>query len=454
MHRFSFLLATLFLLTGGSRAAGDSPEPTIRAGVYNVDVSPPIGSPVAYAPAREIVDPLSARGIVLLGAGDPIVLCAVDFIGIGNEGYDAWRRALAEAAGTSPGRVALHALHQHDGCRCDFGAERLLAEHGLGGRWFDEPFLRDAIARTAAAVREAAAGARPVTHAGFGRGKVEKVASNRRILGEDGKVKIVRFSRTSDPEAIAAPEGLVDPWLKSVSLWDGEDPVAVLTYYATHPQSYYGKGDVTCEFPGLARNAREARTGVPHIHFTGAAGNIAAGKYNDGSPENRPVLAARMEAGMEAAWQATEKTPIRAGDIEWRSRNIQLPIAPHLDEGSLRATLANPDAEDKARFSAALKLAWIGRTNAAAGIDLTALRLGAIWLLGLPGESFVEYQLAAQDMRPGDRVCTAAYADYGPGYIGTEIAYTQGGYETGKNASSVAPEVEGVLLEGIRRLLE
>ena len=91
-----------------------------------------------------------------------------------------------------------------------------------------------------------------MTHLGFGQGKVEKVASNRRILGADGKVEIVRFSRTKDPKAIAAPEGVIDPWLKSVSFWNGDRAVAVLTYYATHPQSHYGKGDVTCEFVGLA----------------------------------------------------------------------------------------------------------------------------------------------------------------------------------------------------------
>ena len=105
--------------------------------VFCVDVSPPIGSPVAYAPARSIVDPLSARGIVLLGAGKPIVLCAVDWIGISNGGYDAWREELARAANTSPDRVTVHAIHQHDGPRCDFTTEELLAAHGLGGKRYD-----------------------------------------------------------------------------------------------------------------------------------------------------------------------------------------------------------------------------------------------------------------------------------------------------------------------------
>ena len=71
----------------------------------------------------------------------------------------------------------------------------------------------------------------------------------------------------------------------------------------------------------------------------------------------------------------------------------------------------------------------------------------------MPGELFVEYQLAAQQMRPGQFVAMAAYGDYGPGYIGTAIAYTQGGYETGI-VSRVGPSVEKVLLDGMQSLLK
>jgi hypothetical protein len=66
---------------------------------------------------------------------------------------------------------------------------------------------------------------------------------------------------------------------------------------------------------------------------------------------------------------------------------------------------------------------------------------------------FVEYQLAAQARRPDLFVAMAAYGDYAPGYIGTEIAYTQGGYETSPRASKVAPEVESMLMGAIERLL-
>ena len=43
---------------------------------------------------------LRARGGVV-GAEAPIVLCAIDWIGLANGGHDAFRDALAQAAGTS-----------------------------------------------------------------------------------------------------------------------------------------------------------------------------------------------------------------------------------------------------------------------------------------------------------------------------------------------------------------
>jgi hypothetical protein len=74
-------------------------------------------------------------------------------------------------------------------------------------------------------------------------------------------------------------------------------------------------------------------------------------------------------------------------------------------------------------------------------------------VLHLPGEPFVEYQLAAKRMRPDLHLTMAAYGDYGPAYIGTTAAYSEGGYETSANASNVAPEVEPILMEAMKRLL-
>ncbi len=443
------ILALVLILLGSFLHAA---EP-LRVAVFNADATPEIGMPVAYVKARSITDPLSARGVVLMGEGKPVVMCAVDWIGIGNGGHDEWRRGLAEAAGTTMDRVTVHTLHQHDGVRCDLTAEALLTKHGLGVTRMDAAFCRKVIASTAAAIREAMKTSKPVTHLGIGEAKVEKVASNRRILGPNGRVLFGRMSASRDPKAKEADEGTIDPILKLVSFWGGETPLACLTYYATHPQSFYGKGDVTAEFVGLARAQREMAINIPHIHFNGASGNVAAGKYNDGSPEARVVLTQRMVDGMKRAWEATKKSPITASDLDWRIKRVKLPLAASLNREALEKTLADDKADARDRLNAATKLALLNRTEAGHEFELTRLRLGSVNVLHMPGELFIEYQLAAQQMKPDATVCMAAYGDYAPGYIGTEIAYTQGGYEVQASSSNTAPQVEKVLMDAMRKLL-
>lgn len=107
-----------------SPAASTASDLALRVATFDVDATPPVGSLMAYDPVTNRWDlGLRARGIVLVGAGEPIVLCAVDWIGLANEGHDAFRQGLAAAAATSPQRVAVHALHQHDAPDCDCSAE-------------------------------------------------------------------------------------------------------------------------------------------------------------------------------------------------------------------------------------------------------------------------------------------------------------------------------------------
>jgi len=433
------------------RLAADEP---VKVGVFVIDATPPLGSPLAYGPAKEVTTPLSCRGVVLLGKDRPVVLCAVDWIGIGNDGQKEFRESLARAAETSVERVAVQTLHQHGAPRCDFSADRLLARYGINDQVFDAAFARGVIDRTAKAVNQAVDRAEPVTHLGLGQAVVEKVASNRRILGPNGKVRQMRWTSPRQPELKALPAGTIDPLLRMISLYRGDRRLVALTYYAVHPVSHHVAEEATAEFPGMARNARQEATGVVHVHFSGAGGNLNAAKWNDGALENRQILADRMAAAMARAWETTKKTPICADELGWQSVAVSLPVAPHLDEKELLETLEDESGSAHKRASAASELAWLRRCRSGDTIDVSCLRLASARVLHMPGELFVEYQLAAQKLRPALFVAMAAYGDYAPSYIGTEIAYREGGYETRPGFTNVAPQVEGVLMDAVRRLLE
>ena len=427
----------------------------IKVATFDVDATPPLGSAMAYGPALRIDElTLRCRGIVILGSEQPIVLCAVDWIGIANEGHEAFRLGLANAAATVPGRVALHALHQHDAPGCDFTAERILREMNIGGyARFDGEFHRQVIQRAADAIRSAIPNAQPITHYGYGEAAVKEVASNRRVaVGPDGKVGSMRGSSCKVAELVALPEGTIDPMVSLLGFWNGEKPIALLTSYACHPQSYYLVGIPSPDFPGIARFIRgQDLNSALHVHFNGAGGNIAAGKYNDGSQPNRMVLATRLAHGMREAFANVKRTPLKADDIGWGSELVRLPLGKHMVQSDLIEKLkaANP----KGYISFADQLAWLERVNAGHKIDITCLRVGDTRMLHLPGELFVEYQLAAKAMRPDLHVMMAAYGDYGPGYIGMAASYPEGGYETSATSSNVGPEVEPILMNAMKQLL-
>lgn len=434
-------------------AADDAPP--FKLATFTCDVTPPLGHPLCggwIEPARGVDDPLKLCGVVLLGSGPPVVLAAVDWTGLRNMAYRTWRAALAAAAGTDPTRVALHCVHPHNAPFADTGAEKLIRSVN-GPTSLDLDFYDRCVATSAAALKAALPAAKPFTHVGYGEAAVERVASNRRVLGPDGKVKIVRTSAAAkNPAARDAPEGLVDPVLRTLSVWAGERPLAALHVYATHPMSYYGDGRVSADFCGLARQKRQDENpDVFQVYFTGCSGNVTAGKYNDGAKENRAALRDRVSDGMAKAWAATAKRPVTGWD--WRSEPVSLPPRPEAsfgDEAS-RATLSDPKAKAAKRNNAAFQLAWLARKDTPIEVASLDFGPGGPATLHLPGEPFVEYQLAGQKLRPGGKLCVAGYGDGGPGYVTTAAAYLEGGYEP--TVALSGPGGESLLTRAMTRVL-
>src|SRR5262249_37715262 len=154
-------------------------------------------------------------------------------------------------------------------------------------------------------------------------------------------------------------------------------------------------------------------------------------KYNDGAPGNRPILAQRLAKGMKLAWEKQTKHAITAGDLRWSFQPVALPGRDFLKADGSLPRLQEEKQIPRARVRAARDLAFLQRVQSGQKTNIDCLRLGPARVLFMPGELFIEYQLAAQKMRSKDFVAMPAYGDYGPGYIGTKIAYSQGGYETG-----------------------
>jgi hypothetical protein len=454
----------------------------LRIATFQTDATPPVGYDMGYSVVKSIGEPLLAKGVVITGAGKPIVMVAVDWVTIDGKARDEWHALLAQAAGTTPDRVTVHHLHQHDAPRGDLAVFDERARLGLpestpAGVPDKRTWVRSVMEKSAAALTRSLSQAQPVTHVGLGRAMAERIGANRRIMGANGRVAMHRQSTYTNEypaataaeikgeadadghvlsifhpkEAQEAPEGLIDPYVRVISFWNGNRPLAALNYYASHPQVNFGKGIPTPEFVGLARERRQKETGAFQVYFTGAGGNITVGKYNDGSERSRQELAGRMEDAMRRAWTATARTPLTPADVEWRTTDISLPAKYGAFKDEARAVAADTKRPNNERIAAIGK--YVRAQALEDGTTLAVLRVKDAYSVHIPGESFVQYQLGAQAIRPNDFVAMAAYAE-GMGYIGNRDAYGEGGYEITPTRSQTTLAAEKVIMDGIRKLLE
>jgi len=157
---------------------------------------------------------------------------------------------------------------------------------------------------------------------------------------------------------------------------------------------------------------------------------------------------------MSKAYLATEKHPITAAEVSWKTVPVALPASQHMNEESLLAELKDPKVDAPRRTHAAKELIWLRRCMSGDTVDITCLTLGPARILNMPGELAVEYQLAAQKMHTDLFVAMAAYGELAPGYICMKEHYRQGGYEDSPRASRVSPEVEEVLMTAMEELLQ
>ena len=424
-HLLTAAAATPFL------SAATLAERAWKVARFRIDITCPLGHPLLgrrQGIARQIVGPLYAHGTILLGQGKPIVIAAIDWCELRNDAYDSWRQLIATAASTTPERVMLSCVHQHDAPLVDLGAQRLLDQVGLPGEMFDRDFFTKTGERIANAVRDSLADATSLTHLELSQARVKRIASNRRVIAANGTVNFDRGSNGARTAAYReAPEGLIDPWLKTITLCDGTRRLISLSCYATHPMSYYGNGGVNGDFVGIARELRRREDpNVSHIYLSGCSGDVTGGKYNDGTPANRAILANRLLRAMRESSQQVQRHPI--GQITFRNTKLDLAYRsdPAYTAEAMTRILEDKRADRKARVLAAMGLST--RQHLAKGhkIDVPCLDFGPAQIVLFPGEAFVGYQLMAQRTRPDSFIMSVGYGQCWPGYLPTDSAFKDG----------------------------
>ena len=211
-------------------------------------------------------------------------------------------------------------------------------------------------------------------------------------------------------------------------------------------------------------------TGDVRPHLTTAEGGFRSATWPELAQLGRELGGAVVAGAERAAGRAgpaggPDDAPAPdAGPLRVAGTTTLLPYAPPPSEAELRALLDGgrwPDGQalgegDRRWAGRALEAVQAGGLEPGVPAEVQVFRLGAVWLVILPGEVFVEIGWRVRDAVaeaagvPAQRVVVAAYANGNVGYVPTAAAMPEGGYEVttyrrGGLPAGYAPEAEEVL---------
>lgn len=400
----------------------------LKLAAFQVDCTPPAGFRICFGDndaATGVRDPLLLRGFVLEADGNRYVVASLDYCALMNSAHDLLIRDLARALDIPESRVVVHCIHQHDTPLINFEIEPLLNIETYPKDWW-----REVTHRCADAARTSLGSQVDIACVGHAELRLHGYASNRRVMGADGKVKGVRYSRCDNPELRNAPVGIIDPMLRTVAFKDTADHiVASMSFYASHPQVSNERHLYSADAPGEAMRlvTEQHRNGL-HAFFTGAGGNVTAGKYSspDDLEGNLLTFGKRLADGVSHNLDAMQWTP--ASGVEWRTDSFPFP-ARAMDPDAMRAVCADPEATMYQKLISAVLLSS-REYEKNRNYPMTLLSVGNARILLLPGELFVEYQLFAQSVVPDNFLALAANCSNNFLYLPLAKHLDEGGYET------------------------
>lgn len=442
---------------------------SLEVGVAETTINPRLGMQIdgnigAYRPAQFILSDLYARAIVFQQGETRFLLFCLDLLAITREWGDAIRQCAAEEGGFDLDAVAVHVeqIHSSPSLGQIMLSDRFEATRKypwIRGSDPDYPLL--VMDKIRPLIRQALDNMEPVQLM-FGSALESRVSFNRRIAMRDGTSEMGFAGR---PDEALYREGPSDPEV-GVALFTTPElqTKAALLHHTCHPVHWMPHRAIHGDWPGAwAAAVRESLlpTAMPFV-LNGCCGNVLHVDALNPQREDTPQSMARLltEAVRTALSGScfTDEHPVLAHKtvrfgIPFRQFPPEVFAAAH----DLLAKHPEPMWKDATHTSFewdwhfAASLVDVEETlanHAEFEYEIQAVRLGDLAILVLPGEPFVEAQLAIKQASPAKRTFVAHMSNRYVGYIPTSEAITRGGYETRPSASSkLAPEALQMITE-------
>lgn len=444
----------------------------MKVSVDSIVITPPVGIPLAGngradSRSRGVHDELRANYIYIEESGEKLLFIGMDLLGLKKETCDRIKSAVFAKTGLAAERVHILCTHTHSGPNTMQIFKGFLTEQDLANcdQYLD--WLVARVAEPAGGILQAAVDGK----IGFGRDVVEGFSFCRRVILKNGECKMV-FEEYDPAEIdhLTGPNGYPDMGIFLIT--DAEESVrGILVHYTTHPAVVCGQDWLySRDFIDRMTSDLQQRFGqdVVVLYANGAQGNlVAADPYKEfvtGWEEADRVGAGLAAGAIRIAERIlTERRLTAVAPIRLAQRSMTLPVRSITKEDCKRAEeiLRTPRNEvrlhgldPKVEAESILEVANYPRVEEETIVS--AILIGDTLMITFPGEVFIEFALKLIQASPVQNTMIFGLADDYVGYIPTESAFAEGGYEvkTSICSSKFSPHAGRILVENCLNLTD
>ncbi len=440
----------------------------LKAGFSRGNINPPMGIPIRgyFKPrfAEAILDDLEVNALALQLGDVTTLLITVDHCGLEQTITDAFRKAASEASGVPADNILISATHTHTAPEIELESENeLIREYTT----FVQRRIADVAKFAVSDLKDA--------KMGFGSGKAPNVAFIRRYRMKDGSV--ATNPGVNNPN-IVHPIGDIDDSVNVLRFdREGADTI-VFVNFGNHPD-VVGGSKISADWPGLLRkDVEKILDGTKCIFFNGAQGDVnhvnvhpKAGDFNNMFNDfddvsrgyahaeyvARVVLGGVLQAFDKVHYIEVDKLISKQEVIDVPSNK---PDPKDMPEAHRIHELHEAGRDNEIPYEGmmlttvvaeARRMVNLENAPDAFGMRLSAVVIGPVAIIGIPGEPFAGIGRGLKETAGYDMILPCCLTNGSQGYFPMQDSYNEGGYEA-RSSKFKAGVAEFIISEGQKLL--
>jgi len=430
----------------------------LYAGFARVDVTPPFGIHLAgnhlVRPADGILDPIELNAVAFSDGENRAVLITADVLYVMENAATEIRNKISKACEIPAENVFMQGLHPHTSVR--IGSRPHLPNIGMT----DQPYLSVLYRKYCDVTKMALDDLKEAILETGEKETAEPISFIRRYRMKDGSV--LTNPGRGNPEVLC-PLGEADNTVRLIRLKRNEGGDIAIVNFSTHPD-VVGGTKYSADWPGFVR--RYTEKDLPGVHAILVNG--FQGDTNHIDITEKPMKRARYEHSAymgrtiaDAVLSLWENTKARKSERIWAK--VVMEMVPTNVDGMDRVDEFLKKKKDIADgilppLKTIGQMAEMSRITQLPGetlfqkVPVSVLCLGDVAFVGFGGEPFTRYAAAAREAGKGMFVLSACLTNGGQGYLPTQEAFDEGGYEVLN--SRFSPQVGPMLEKKVEDLFE